>query len=270
MAVPCRVRSGQLLTREDLDSIGHAAFSAEDPGAVAAELVEAIEQGRVANAADNGYALLLAAEIAERTGDLAGALGLVQRGVAAYHASDDTEYGFPLAYQAELLLRMGRDEEAMTQLAALRPLLGRDPDAASYLSEALEAGGRAELAVQWLTAALEAALPPPASLAGQRPESAHAGAAGLVYTLAQQRHRLRRDLGWSHDDYDDLADRLRAMVAEELDEEDYGATAVLFWPAAEFDQLLARWPVPTGRAGIRIAPGWSAGWCRCPSPAVPT
>src|SRR5262249_44698245 len=215
-----------------LNYIGQAAFSVDDPGAVAAELVEAVEQGRVADGADSGYALLLAAEIGERTGDLAGALELAERAGAAYPAAGGTECGFPRAYQAELLLRMGREEEAMTQLAALRPLLGRDPGAACYVSQALEAGGRAELAVQWLTAAIETALQARASPAG-RPEAAYAQAAAVGYMLAQQRHRLRRELGWPHDNYDDRADRLQAAVAEtpdeeEYDEEEYEGAAMLF------------------------------------------
>src|SRR5262249_40224277 len=163
-----------------------------------------VEQGRVADGADSGYALLLAAEIAERAGDLAGALGLVQRAVAAYHASGDTEYGFPRAYQAELLLRMGRDEEARTQLAALRPLLGRDPGGC-YVSQALDAAGRADLAVQWLPAALEPALQARA-LAGRTARSrlrpggcrgVHAGAAAAPAApgsglAARQLRRPRR------------------------------------------------------------------------------
>lgn len=238
--------SSGLLTSEDLDEIGHWAFAADDPRVVVAELVEAVEAGRVADAADSGYALLLAAEIAERAGDLAAALGLAQRAVAAYRAGGDTECGFPRAFQAGLLLRLGRDEEAMTQFAALRPLLGRDPDAAGYVGEALEAGGRAELAVQWLTAALATALQ--ASLAQRRPEPAHGQAATTAFMLAQQRHRLRQNLGWTHDDYDDLADALQAAVTEALgadedDDEDYQGMVVLFWPAVEFGLLLARWPV---------------------------
>jgi hypothetical protein len=241
------VLSSGLLTSEDLDEIGDAAFDADDPGAIAAELVEAVEQGRVADAADSGYALLLAAEIAERAGDLAGALGLTQRAVAAYQAGGHTECGFPRAFQAELLLRAGRDEEAMTQLAALRPLLGRDPGAACYLSEALEAGGRTELAVQWLTTALESALQAQAPLAGRRPEPDYAADAMVAFSLAQQRHRLRHNLGWPHDDYDELADSLQAAVdgtlgADEDEDEDDRGTAVLFWPAAEFERLLTRWP----------------------------
>ncbi len=89
--------------------------------------------------------------------------------MAACQAGGDTEYGLPRAFQAGLLLRTGREEEAITQLAALRPLLARDPDAAGYLSQALEAGGRTELAVEWLTTALEAALEARATLASQQP-----------------------------------------------------------------------------------------------------
>jgi SEC-C motif len=245
------VPASMLLTSKDLDEIGETAFSAGDARTLAAALVEAAEQGRIADPADSGYALLLAAKITERAEDLAGALGLAQRAVAACQAGGDTECGLPRAFQAGLLLRTGREEEAITQLAALRPLLARDPDAAGYLSEALEAGGRTELAVEWLTTALEAALEARATLAGQQPEpAAYTEAVAVAFMLVQQRHRLRQNLGRPHDDYDLLADQLQA-VAEELsadelstDEEDsYEGRALLFWPAAEFDQLLARWPV---------------------------
>src|SRR5687767_12622647 len=73
-----------LLTSADLDEIGSAAFDAGDPRAVAAELVDAVEQGRVAEQADVGYALMLAAEVTLRVGDLDGALVLAERAVRGY------------------------------------------------------------------------------------------------------------------------------------------------------------------------------------------
>jgi hypothetical protein len=98
--------------------------------------------------ADVGFALILAAEITERDGELGGALALAERAVEAYRRRGDVEYGFPRAFRAELLLRVGREVEAMAEFAALRPLMGQDSDAVSYVSEALESGGRAEVAEQ--------------------------------------------------------------------------------------------------------------------------
>lgn len=57
-----------VLTSEDLDEIGQSAFDADEPLRVVADLVEAVDQGRVADKADIGYALLLAAEVTEQAG----------------------------------------------------------------------------------------------------------------------------------------------------------------------------------------------------------
>jgi hypothetical protein len=62
------VPSSVLLTSKDLDEIGETAFGADDARTVAAALVEAAEQGRVADPADSGHALLLAAKIGGSTG----------------------------------------------------------------------------------------------------------------------------------------------------------------------------------------------------------
>ncbi len=78
----------------------------------------------------------------------------------------------------------------------------------------------------------------------------------MAFMLAQQRHRLRQNLSRPHDDYDLLADHLQAIAEsladedeEDDDEEEYPGRAVLFWPAADFDQLLARWPALTEAYG---------------------
>jgi hypothetical protein len=234
------------LTRDDLDEIGQSAFDADDPFAVAAELVDAVEQGRLADKADIGYALILAAEITEREGDLQAALALAERGVEAYRVHGDAGHGYPRAFRAELFLRLGREDEAMAEFVALRPLLGRDLDAVSYVSEALETAGRAEIAEQWLSAALETAV---AGMAGRSPRRSQPGheLALVVYALAQQRHRLRRDLDLPHDEHDDLADSLQdavyGMAGADDDEDEYEGTAVLFWPREEFDRVVGRWPV---------------------------
>lgn len=60
---PPRGEQGRITPSEDLDEVGSAAFAAEDPLMVAAELVKVAEQGRLVDLADAGYALGLAAEI---------------------------------------------------------------------------------------------------------------------------------------------------------------------------------------------------------------
>lgn len=250
-AVGCCVPLGDLLTSADLDEIGHAAFDADEPLMVAGELVTAVDEGRVADQADVGFALILAAEITEREGDLGGALVLAERAVEAYRKWGDAEYGFPRAFRAELLLRVGREAEAMAEFTELRPLMGQDPDAVSYVSEALETGGRAEIAEQWLSEALLAALRRREALAGRRGEE-YGQAAVVAYALAQQRYRLRRDLGLPHDEHDRLADNLRETLQETFADGSPGrelGPAVLFWPKAEFDAVVLRWPVLAGVYG---------------------
>ena len=153
--------SFELLTSDDLDEIGHSAFDADDRLAVAARLVDAVEQGRVADDADTGYALILAAEITEHAGDLHAAHALAERAVEAYRVRGDGEYVFPRAFRAGLLLRLGREQEALNELSGLRPLLTREPDAVPYVVDALEDGGQPEIAEQWLGAA-------PARVPGKR------------------------------------------------------------------------------------------------------
>jgi hypothetical protein len=170
---------------------------------------------------------------------------LAERALEAYEVFGNRENGYPQAFRAKLLLKLGREDVAMAELLALRPLLTEETDAASYIRDVLEAGGRMEIAEQWLSEALEDALRSRAALAS-RPSSdpAYIQAATVAYELAQQRYGLRRDLGLPYDDNDFLADNLLAAVQSELgaDEEDYQGTAVLFWPKVEFENVLGRWP----------------------------
>jgi hypothetical protein len=251
VAVGCRVPLGDLLTSADLDEIGHAAFDVDEPLVLAGELVAAVEQGRVAEKPNVGFALILAAEITEREGDLGGALALAERADEAYRQWGNAKYGFPRAFRAELLLRVGREDEAMAEFAALRPLMGRDPDAVSYVSEALETAGRAEIAEQWLSEDLPAALRRREALDGRRGEE-YGQAAMVAYALAQQRYRLRRDLGLPLDEHDRLAGNLRETLQESLADGPAGrelGPAVLFWPKVEFDTVVLRWPVLAGVYG---------------------
>jgi hypothetical protein len=232
------------LTAADLDEIGQAAFDTDQPGLLAATLVEAVERGRLEDKTDTGYALSVAAEIIERDGDLPGALVLAERAIAAYRAHGDPDYGYPRAFRAGLLLRCGREDEAMAELTALRPLLTEDQDAVSYISDVLEQADRAAIAEQWLSSALITALQRRQALQPRRTDPTYTHAATVAFTLAQYRHRLRRELDLPHDHHDDLADQLLDAVAEELNPSphDHPPIAVLFWPQPEFNNLLERWP----------------------------
>ena len=233
-----------LLTIDDLDEIGSSALEADQPLKVAAELVDAVDQGLMADQADSGYALILAAEITEREGDLLTAAVLAERAIEEHRTHGFLDCGHPQAFHASLLLRLGRTDEAMAELTALRPLLSEDPEAASYLSEALAAGGRAEIAEQWLTEALVKVLPALTALDTERDQPAQVQAMVVACALAIQRHDVRRDLGLPHDDHDHLGDILRQVGHQVLGDgaQDAEDTTLLFWPRPEFDQVLLRWP----------------------------
>lgn len=262
----CRMLSTEPLTSADLDRLGQASFDHDQPDVLVAELVAAVEQGRIADQADTGYALLLAAEITERAADanndtaadaVDAALGLSERAITAYRAHGNPDYGYPRAFRAGLLLRAGREDEAMAELTALRPLLCEDDDAVSYLSDVLQQHGRTALAEQWLSTALTTALQrrhAPRALQG-RADAAYERAATMAFTLAQHRYRLRRELDLPHDHHDELAERLLAALVEELHPHTHSHThdrtpiAVLFWPHEQFNNLLKRWPPLTESYG---------------------
>ena len=219
-----------LLTSDDLDGIGYDAAKARDPAPYKAELIAAVEQGRLADAADTSYALGLAADIAEMTNDEDEALALARRAIEA--AADASEHGWTRGRRADLLLRFGRDEEGMHELRALRPLLTREPLASGYVIDALTENGRTELAEEWLEPALTTAL--------QNAERAENGsdaeedAFEIADGLAIRRRGVRRDLGRPPDETDLLAERMVAAHDAEPD--------LLFWPQAAFEALLAASP----------------------------
>jgi len=192
------------LTTEDLDQIG-CSFS-QQPLEKAAELIDAVDRGLLADLADSGYALVLAAELNEREGDLETAQLLAERAVGAYRAHDDSDYGYAQAFRGRLLLQLGREDGAMAEWTALRPMLSEDYDIVCYLTEALEEAGRAEIAEQWLSEALPVALQRQHELEFRRGEPAYARAAEVASMLVRQRYRLRRDLDLPHDEHDRLYD----------------------------------------------------------------
>ncbi|MEU4473025.1 SEC-C domain-containing protein [Micromonospora sp. NPDC023888] len=226
----------ELLTVERIEEIGSLGSTSPDPAALVAELVSAVDEGRVADPDDTGFALLVAADILEQAGDLADALALATRAIAEQPDED----AYARSVRGGLLLRLGREDEGMAELTALRPLLETNPNA-TYLVEELAEAGHPDLAVEWLTGALDAIL---ARTRDQQHESEDAQdeAAAMIYGLTQRRHNLREELGLPHDEYDNLADRLRAASNHALDALDDGPATLLFWPQAEFDALLLRWP----------------------------
>lgn len=254
------------LTSADLDGIRQTALGAADPLGVAADLAAATDDGRLADKQDAGYALTLAAEIAESKAKLDAALRYVDRAVDAYGTLDGSQVAAARALRARILFRAGRAEEAMAELEPLRPLLTQYADAAAFVSAALAAGGRNRVAEEWLTQAVQDALNDraPATDAGTagatsiQPignrtatgEPTSAEDAGLLFFLLQQRHRTRHLLGRSHDQYDNLAERLETKLANASSRTAAEpADDLLFWPQPEFDRLVTQWPALTEAYG---------------------
>ncbi|MEU8171159.1 SEC-C domain-containing protein [Micromonospora sp. NPDC049004] len=226
----------ELLTTDRIEEIGALGVKSPDPAALVAELVSAVDEGRLADPDDIGYALLVAADILDQAGDLADALALATRAIAEQPDED----AYARAVRGGLLLRLGRSDEGMAELTELRPLLETNPNA-TYLVDELAKAGHADLALQWLTGALDTILERTRTQQHES-EDAQDEAAAMIYGLAQRRHTLREEMGLPHDEYDNLADRLRAASTHALDALDDGPATLLYWPEAEFTALLTRWP----------------------------
>ncbi|MEV6299667.1 SEC-C domain-containing protein [Actinoplanes sp. NPDC051861] len=216
-----------MLTGDDLDAIGHEALHAADPLPFITRLVDAVDRDRLADPADAGYALTLAAESTERQGDLPGALALVDRAVAVHQPGGD---GYARSYRGLLLARMGRDDDASAEFAVLRPRLVREAFAATYLSEAMEECGRATIAEQWLTSALDSLL--------DREEEPDEDGVAVVSELLRARLRIRGELGLPPDERDEAA----LLVQYGYGDSAPAGPAPLFWARPEFDRMLMRWP----------------------------
>ncbi|WP_309232085.1 SEC-C metal-binding domain-containing protein [Micromonospora tarensis] len=230
-----------VLTKADLAELRRSALGTADPLGVAADVAEAAEQGRLADPDDAGDALTLAAEIAEIRARPEAALRYTEQALAAYPSADDPRAGFARALRARVLFRAGgRDDEAMAELTALRPLLLTQPDAPAYLSAALDAGGRSAIAETWLSEAVDSVLGDRATESAV--DLGPPDAPGVAFFLLQQRHRVRRNLNLPHDRQDDLADRLETQLVRRAGERGGAQSDLLFWPREEFDRLLAEHP----------------------------
>ncbi|WP_405430725.1 SEC-C domain-containing protein [Micromonospora sp. NBC_00617] len=226
----------ELLTADRIEEIGALGVKSPDPAALVAELVSAVDEGRLADPDYIGYALLVAADILEQAGDLADALALATRAIAEQPDED----AYARAVRGGLLLRLGRSDEGMAELTELRPLLETNPNA-TYLVDELAEAGHTDLALEWLTGALDTILERTRTQQHES-EDAQDEAAAMIYGLAQRRHNLREEMGLPHDEYDNLADRLRAASTHALDALDDGPATLLYWPEADFNALLTRWP----------------------------
>jgi tetratricopeptide (TPR) repeat protein len=215
------------LTEDDLTEIAHEALGTDDPSRAIDELVDAVEQGRLADEADTSYAFGLAADLAEKGRDGERALALSRRAIDT--AQNPREENWSRGRLADLLLRYGHEDEGMALLRELRPLLTRDDMASLYVTEALTENGRAELAVEWLTAAVTTA----ADIVERTDPGTEAAeeAAEIEYGLARRRRAIREDLGLPPDELD--------LALDELEDD---APEMVFWPEVAFDQLIAAFP----------------------------
>ncbi|MGC4880410.1 SEC-C metal-binding domain-containing protein [Micromonospora sp. DT43] len=247
-----------VLTKADLAEFRRSALGTADPLGVAADIAEAVAQGRLEDPDDAGDALTLAAEIAQIRARPDAALRYADQALSAYPSADDPRAGVARALRARVMFQAGdRDDEAMAELTALRPLLLTQPDAPAYVSAALDAAGRSAIAERWLSEAVDTLLGERATAAGQAPADPEVGppdAPGVLFLLLQQRHRVRRDLNLPHDRQDDLADRLENQLVRRAAERQDGQTDLLLWPRPEFDSLLAEHPELTDVYG----PDWDA------------
>ena len=216
------------LTEDDLTEIAYEGMAADDPAPAIAELLSAVEEGRLADDSDTTYALGLAADLSEKRGEGEQAIALSRRAVDT--ARSASEKNWIRGRHADLLLRFGHDDEGMREVRALRHLLTRDDMAVYYVTEALTENGRSELAEEWLTTALATAAD-----AVERAESgseAEEAAQDIEYALIRKRRLVRDELGLPPDELDEAFD--------ELDDE--ALPEMLFWPEAAFDQMLAAFP----------------------------
>lgn len=257
--------SNPSLTEEMLDALESSILDADDPLAIAAQLLLAVEEDGLANPADQGRALVLAAKIYEVTGDLPRAEELATRAVQADQEHDVEDPTAAVAYRAGLWLWSGRKDEALADLAAMRPALTRDPYVVGHLCEAMVVGGQAELAHDWVTASLKSMLPEPGApeVGAEQSRSGDANRSMTLFMLAHQRSLLRQDLNLPYDNYDELADMLHDEIhhlladkpeecpfcgEEDLEDEDFDEedleeeAAMLFWPQAQFERLVQQWP----------------------------
>lgn len=227
-----------LLSRADLDELADGASRA-----AAEQLVAAAASGRLADPTDTGYAYLLAAGIYEDADELAEALALAERALAAYQPAGPERAGPSRAARARLLLQLGRTREAMAELGALRPLMASDPRAAAYVPEALAAGGRGDTALEWLAEALDAVTPADPTVMEQL-LAARDRIQGAVEDDGDDGAEVGTDdadlAGGADDPYPD------PDLAGRGGDGDAGGppdgAVLLVWPEAAYEEVDQRWP----------------------------
>ncbi|MDG4822319.1 SEC-C domain-containing protein [Asanoa sp. WMMD1127] len=237
------------LTLEELADIAEEASAHGDLKAAAAELVAAVDDARLADSRDVPAALGIAAELLDNADDQAGSLVLTERAIEVHRAMGSAAE-LPRIFRARLLFGLGRSEEAMAELTALRPRLLHDAEVPAEMTESLLAGGHGKTALDWLTEAAREARD--AFMRTTSFDDDGEQATAVLFALLTERHHLRHDLDLPHDSLDEMAEELeeeaerveRARLAEAL------ATPVLFFPREEF--------VGLGESVPGMAASWDA------------
>jgi hypothetical protein len=218
-----------MITAEVLDSLAQTDFDQVDPVEVADRLIAAVDEGRIAQPEDIGYALSLAAQLLSGAEDPR-ALAIAERALAE-ERDPDADTGPIRALRGQLLTQAGRAEEGMAEFVALRPRLVDDPMVAEYLTDALTAAALPEVAELWLNEAAEVFM--------DQLRQGGTPAEDLVETMFSVIHArliLREELGRETDVIDELAIQLESEVTDATDFE-LDRPAIMFWTEDEWKRL---------------------------------
>src|SRR5690348_1147848 len=219
-----------MITTDYLDSLAYTDFEQVDAGNVANDLIAAVDEGRITQSADIGYALAIAAQLLS-DGDDPRALEIAERALAE-EQSDDVDTGPTHALRGTLLTKAGRTDEGMAEFAALCGRLLEDPLVAEYLADALVAADLTEVAELWLNEAAD-------TLISRLPSGEREPTDEFVenlFMVVRARAMVREELEREVDGIDELAMRMEADLADATDFE-LGQPAVVFWPEDEWKQL---------------------------------
>lgn len=172
-------------------------------------------------------------------------------------AAEGRELGFPdpQAYYASFLLEhrdAARGNELLAEIWRGRPT---EPGTYHYVAETLETIEDYQRSLTWANAGLSRCYPQPFT----------PGVRDIVDDqdldmLLSTRFRVRQALDQPEDTLDELSRRVRTAYRESLDAEtqhnpEPTRTAVLYWPRAEFDEVLRRWPDTDTSTGARAGAG---------------
>jgi tetratricopeptide (TPR) repeat protein len=155
------------------------------------KLARSLEEDAERFPAKRGELLLEAGELWLRAGDHARAIHLFEQVVAI--GGEDGEYA--RVSLAESLFELGRDEDALAQLDALKGLPPSSPGPCQMAGELLEERARIELALAWLDLAVSLLT------AEERASMRSAGAEGMyAKMIVAGRRRVRRALRLPNDE----------------------------------------------------------------------